>query len=331
LSVSEDLVTYQEGGFSLPLNAYPPPGQLSQGQTLNWLQYIIDVENGYLAYEIQYWAVGAATWPPGYTPVPNTTPWLPAWPNDFQLTWFGNAPFTPSNRIPRGSTFEIKLTTNADGNITSALFSFQDPSGRVSNATVPFPPGAQYPICAFELNLVAPGGGANTTLISAAGVLTYSVSPGSLSVQHGGAGAACGELHGGTAEGSNAAYGAMTPSSGPTLRQSLSYLWQGTAAVSGSALDGYWLDGDNSQHVHFLSLGGHVHELYIHPQIGWIDDDLTALANGAPAAPGTALDGYSGSDRSQHVNFLSLDGHVHELYIRPGAAWVDHDLSGQTV
>ena len=97
LSVSQDLVTYQDVGFSLQLNSYPPPGQLSQGQTLNWFQYIIYVLNGQLYYEIQYWSVGApANWPPGYTPVPNTTPWLPVFPNDYFLTQFGSA---PSNRI----------------------------------------------------------------------------------------------------------------------------------------------------------------------------------------------------------------------------------------
>ena len=84
-----------------------------------------------------------------------------------------------------------------------------------------------------------------------------------------------------------------------------------------------------------MSIDGHVHELYIHPgAAGWVDNDLTAFAKGTPAAvlrsnprgrfhsiaTGSALDGYWGSDNSQHVNFVSVDGHVHELYIHPGAA-----------
>ena len=92
LFVSQDLVTYQDTGFSLQLNSYPPPGQLSQGQTLNWFQYIIYVQSGQLYYEIQYWSVGApSSWPPGYTPIPNTTPWLPVFPNDVfpHAVWFG--------------------------------------------------------------------------------------------------------------------------------------------------------------------------------------------------------------------------------------------------
>ena len=324
LFVSQDLVTYQDVGFSLQLNSYPPPGQLSQGQTLNWFQYIIYVLNGQLDYAIQYWSIGApSSWPPG-THVPGTTPWLPVFPSPF--TQFGSA---PSSRIPRGSTLAIKLTTDSSGNVVNALFSVTTASGQVSSANFPFPQGAQYPICAFEVNVVGPGGSSNSIFISGAGLLTYSVSPGTMSVQNGGPGAACGEVSDGTGEGSNIVYGAVTPSSGSPVTQSLSFIWQGTAAVSGSALDGYW-GSDSSQHVNFVSIDGHVHELYIYPGGTWADNDLTALANGTPAAPGSELDGYWGSDSSQHVNFISIDGHVHELYIHPGAGWVDNDLSGQT-
>lgn len=60
---------------------------------------------------------------------------------------------------------------------------------------------------------------------------------------------------------------------------------------------------------------GHVHELYIHPGAGWVDNDLTNFAGATAAVPGSALDGYWGSDNSQHVNFVDGNGHVHELYI----------------
>ena len=36
-------------------------------------------------------------------------------------------------------------------------------------------------------------------------------------------------------------------------------MWQGTAAASGSALDGYW-GSDSSQHVNSIRVDGHVHE-----------------------------------------------------------------------
>src|ERR1700733_14061098 len=105
----------------------------------------------------------------------------------------------------------------------------------------------------------------------------------------------------------------------------------GAPAAAGSGLDGYW-GADNSQHVNYLDGNGHVHELYIHPgAAGWVDNDLTQWTNGAPAAAGSGLDGYWGADNSQHVNYLDGNGHVHELYIHPGAAgWVDNDLTQWT-
>ena len=49
--------------------------------------------------------------------------------------------------------------------------------------------------------------------------------------------------------------------------------------------------------------------------------------DGTLAAAGSALDGYSQSDNSQHVNFTDANGHVHELYRHPAAQWVDNDLT----
>ena len=40
----------------------------------------------------------------------------------------------------------------------------------------------------------------------------------------------------------------------------------------------------------------------------------------------TALTGYSGYF-NQHVNFISDDGHVRELFISPGQQWVDTNLT----
>jgi hypothetical protein len=110
------------------------------------------------------------------------------------------------------------------------------------------------------------------------------------------------------------------------INNDLTSFANGVPARSGSALDGYWMS-DDSQHVNFIDSNGHVHELYIHPGAGWVDNDLTNFTNGTPAAPGSDLTGYWGSDNSQHVNFIDANGHVHELYIHPGAGWVDNDLT----
>ena len=101
----------------------------------------------------------------------------------------------------------------------------------------------------------------------------------------------------------------------------------GITPARGSALDGYW-GSDASQHVNFIGTDGHVHELYIHPGAGWVNNDVTVMSgNGVAPTPGSALDGYWGSDSSQHLNFIGTDGHVHELYIHPGAGWVNSDLT----
>ena len=80
--------------------------------------------------------------------------------------------------------------------------------------------------------------------------------------------------------------------------------------------------------MNFIGVDGHVHELYILPgqALGGQRSDRDERKPHV-ARPGTALDGYWGSDSSQHVNFIGTDGHVHELYIHPGAGWVNNDLT----
>jgi hypothetical protein len=106
----------------------------------------------------------------------------------------------------------------------------------------------------------------------------------------------------------------------------LTALARAVPAAEASALAGYW-GSDSSVHVNFIGTDGHVHELYIRPGAGWVDNDLTALAGAEQPALDTALAGYWGSDSSVHVNFIGTDGDVHELYIAPGASWVDNNLT----
>jgi hypothetical protein len=78
-----------------------------------------------------------------------------------------------------------------------------------------------------------------------------------------------------------------------------------------------------------MGTDGHVHELYIHPgAASWANNDLTQLSgNGVAPAAGSRLDGYWGTDSSQHVNFIGTDGDAHELYIHPGASWANNNLT----
>jgi hypothetical protein len=113
-----------------------------------------------------------------------------------------------------------------------------------------------------------------------------------------------------------------------TTNNNLTSFSRGTTATPGSALDGYWGVSDNSQHVNFIDVDNHVHELYIHNGASWVDNDLSQIANATAARPDSPLDGYWGlSDNSQHVNFIDENGHINELYIHNGANWIDNDLS----
>jgi hypothetical protein len=227
LTVTEDMITEGNTGFSLQLNCYPQTTSVSQGQTLNWFQYVIYV--GFpganaLGWEIQYWSIGAQSyaknqpWPPGYTPnPPNTTPWLPVLPNDYFVQSFGSS--APGNQILANSVMQIQLKTDSSGNVTSATFNVTDPSGNLSTTTFPFPAGAIYPIYGFQVDIVGPGGGTPCTFTSGAGTLAYSVSSGKLALQ--GASTGCGGPQPGTAESSNVVYGDVTPASGANLSQSM--------------------------------------------------------------------------------------------------------------
>jgi hypothetical protein len=85
---------------------------------------------------------------------------------------------------------------------------------------------------------------------------------------------------------------------------------------------------DDSQHVNYIDLAGNVHELlYTDKSKVWVDNNLTGSAKPAGvAATRGALDGYTTPDGNQHVNYMSLSGHVHELLYK-GHHWQDNDLS----
>ena len=130
---------------------------------------------------------------------------------------------TSSNQVPAGSVITIKLATDSSGNITGATFSITDPSGSTSAqpwqqfAGQPEPANfAAFPIYGFQVNLVSPPSSA-CTFTSGAGTLTYSVSPGVLSVQTVNT---CGGSQPGTGENSNIVYQGVSPASGSTLTQS---------------------------------------------------------------------------------------------------------------
>jgi hypothetical protein len=102
----------------------------------------------------------------------------------------------------------------------------------------------------------------------------------------------------------------------------------GTPAAPNSPLSGYW-GSNNSQHVNFIGTDGHVHELYIHPNAQWVNNDLTHLSgNSMTPAANSALHSYAQPNGDQHVNFIgAFDAHLHEVYSHPGNQWVNNDLN----
>jgi hypothetical protein len=221
LEVTEDVATTDGKGWSFQLNCYPPVGEYCQTSQVNWMQYIVYVGGGSLRYQIQYWSYGTGSWPSGYTPQPGTSPWLPCWANDFNVS----APFASitGDTLPSESQLQIALGTNESGGVTKVTFTYTDPDGTGHSAE--FDPPAVHPVVACELNLVGPGNFANANftqgIANSRGIIYYSVSSGQLSVQSGGPGAACGETPVITGETSDMTYSDINGAPGSTVTQIL--------------------------------------------------------------------------------------------------------------
>jgi hypothetical protein len=200
LQVTRDLITLGNNGFSLQLNCYPQtkPQATYRDKPLKWFQYVIAVENNAVQWGIQYFSEVKGF---GFSPSPN----------------YVSLDSAASNQVPAGSVFKISLLTESNGNVTGTKFSMTDPKGKLSSHTFTFPSEVLCAIYGFQVDLVGPPSGTHTcTFTSGVGILTYSVSPGTLSVQDTNT---CGGSQTGTAETSNAVYGDVIPASGPTVYQ----------------------------------------------------------------------------------------------------------------
>jgi hypothetical protein len=191
LWVTEDLITSGNNGFSLQLNCYPQtnPQSTHEGTPLNWIQYVIAVENNQLQWGIQYWSNPKGF---GYSPSPN-------------YVSFGSA---PSNQVAKGSVMRIALVTDSNNNVTHATFSVTGPTGSVSSHTFALPSSALAAIYGFQVDLVGPPTGTHSSnFTSGAGFFTYAVGPsGTLAVQTTNT---CSSGQPGTGEKSNATYGTV--------------------------------------------------------------------------------------------------------------------------
>jgi lysophospholipase L1-like esterase len=99
-------------------------------------------------------------------------------------------------------------------------------------------------------------------------------------------------------------------------------------AAAGSNPTAYAWDVDKSQHVIYVGIDRHVHELYFTVASGvWRHNDLTKVTGAALAEFSTPA-GYTWSvDSSQHIAYISTDRHIHEMYFtRASGKWRDNDL-----
>jgi hypothetical protein len=211
LNVTQDMVAAvtpssggsvtQNGGFDLQLNAYNPAGP-----TTSWMQYFFNVSGNAISYQVQYHDIQAEC-ACGHA-VCDCAPPL--------VNLNGTVLSLSSNTIPAGYVLEIDLSNDSVGNITGAIFTVTDNSGNTTSRSATLPATQQFPIVAFQVNVVGPDGGSNSQFSSGAGTITYEISNGQLCVE-GGLPDLCSESAGSkagtaeTAETSNATYGAIGP------------------------------------------------------------------------------------------------------------------------
>jgi len=226
-----DQTLVSDKGFSVQLNAYNPAGP-----TTSWMQFILGVSNNAITGDIQYWNMAgfynclntqcggslACATTPGPTGCTGPTIWLNQPPVTLPVT----LPLPPSslplltNTLPAGWTLGIQLSNDISGNITGATFTATDNGATPTTYTAStiLPLNLQFPIKAFEVNVVGPGSGAKTTFSSGAGTITYFTTD-TLCVE-GGLPDACSKSAGsgtGTGETSNATYGSVSPCCGASL------------------------------------------------------------------------------------------------------------------
>jgi hypothetical protein len=188
----------QNGGFSMQLNAYNPAGP-----TTSWMQYVFTISGNAINYGVAYWDVNAACGC-GHA-VCDCSPPL--------VNLSGTVLSLPSNTIPAGYVLEIDLSNDGFGNITGALFSVTDNTGKTTSSPATLEPSHQFPIVAFQVNFVGPDGAASSQFSSGAGSITYEISNGQLCVE-GGLPDLCSKSSGSrasTGEKSNATYGTIGP------------------------------------------------------------------------------------------------------------------------
>ncbi|QBD78919.1 hypothetical protein EPA93_24220 [Ktedonosporobacter rubrisoli] len=102
----------------------------------------------------------------------------------------------------------------------------------------------------------------------------------------------------------------------------------GAPPSDGMTLAAYSQKADGTKHVIYTARDGHIHELAVGLTGTWQHTNLTRETPGAPPSEGDALCAFSwATGRSQHVVYLSGDGHIHELIKVDGGPRQHSDLT----
>ena len=98
------------------------------------------------------------------------------------------------------------------------------------------------------------------------------------------------------------------------------------APLAGGNAKGYAFEARRTQHVSYVGQDEHVHHLWRGAE-GWHSLDLTAATGAPDAEPNRDCNGFVfPSHGTQHVTFVGLDHHVHEL-VHDATGWHHHDLT----
>src|SRR6266567_3703895 len=102
----------------------------------------------------------------------------------------------------------------------------------------------------------------------------------------------------------------------------------GAPPASSRFITGYAWPESSTKQVAYLSMDGHIHELWVQPEGRWQHADVSAITGAPPARLVTA--GYSWSEgHSKQVVFIGDDDHIHELFVEAGKTWQRVDLTQQ--
>ncbi|MFC1476686.1 hypothetical protein ACFL5S_01840, partial [Fibrobacterota bacterium] len=103
-----------------------------------------------------------------------------------------------------------------------------------------------------------------------------------------------------------------------------------TGAVKAkNSFHAYTWDVDKTQHVVYVGVDNHVHELYnFYGNSNWRKNDLTEASGASPPAAANVFGYISSNDNSQRVLYVGKDDHqIHQLHFNDGVWWTYTNLT----